>query len=112
MVGNFFGVSGRLVVDVGLVQQCGNLLLGLIGRPLFQQIVDFNLALGLYPRVMLGILLRRLAITNDLTQAGKALIVINADPDVGLLLLFGGLGLRGGGLAALAGAPGTQLGFP
>src|SRR5437660_4905087 len=112
MVGNFFGVPDRLVVDVGLVQQFGNLLLGLIGRPLFQQIVDFNLALGLYPRVMLGILLRRLAITNGLTQADKVLIVISADQDVALLLLLGVLGLRIGGLAALDDAVDTQLGIP
>src|SRR5712691_12767552 len=112
LVGNFFGVPDRLVVDVGLVQQCGNLLLGLIGRPLFQPIVDFNLALGLYARVMLGILLRRLAITNGLTQAGKVLIVISADQDVALLLLLGVLGLRIGGFATLDDAVDTQLGIP
>src|SRR3989442_7642896 len=112
LVGNFFGVPDRLVVDVGLVQQFGNLLLGLIGRPLFQQIVDFNLALGFYPRVMLGILLRRLAITNGLTQSGEKPIVINDHDSVGYLHRFGGLRFRVGGLAAPCDAVDTQLGVP
>src|SRR2546422_9240338 len=57
-------------------------------------------------------LLRRLAITNGLTQADKVLIVISADQDVALLLLLGILGLRIGGLAALDDAVDTQLGIP
>src|SRR5712692_3870987 len=112
LVGNFFGVPDRLVVDVGLVQQCGNLLLGLIGRPLFQQGIDFNLALGLYARVMLSILLRRRAISNDLTQPGEVLVVVSADQDVAFLLLLGVLGLRIGGFATLDDAVDTQLGIP
>src|SRR5947209_5347740 len=112
LVGNFFGVPDRLVVDVGLVQQCGNLLLGLIGHPLFQPGIDFNLALGLYARVMLSILLRRRAISNDLTQLGEVLVFVSADQDVALLLLLGVLRLWIGGFATLDDPVDAQLGIP
>ena len=87
VVGDFFGVPNRLVVDVRLVENRGHLFLGLIRRPLFQPGVNLHLTLGLYAGIVLGIL-SHVAITDCLAKAGKVLVLVSADEDVALLVLL------------------------
>src|SRR5713101_1727366 len=83
MVGDLFGIPHRLVVDVGLVAG-----------------------------VVLGILLRQLAVAGDLAERSEVLVVVRADQDIALLILLGVFGLRIGGLAALDDPMHAQLGVP